>query len=145
MAFSLAKVLSECSRRFHEIGTQDKDTTPAPGGANRDSYFHEYAVAKHLESVAKKRAEDALVALRGNSDDAATDDLNNEPGTHVYDKSGPYLLTVEIKRGRSMIDHTILLNTLAKLGVPMDKIDAAVEAETKTAKASRSYRVLQNG
>jgi hypothetical protein len=141
MGFSLAKVLSECSRRFHEIGTQDKDTTPAPGGANRDSYFHEYAVAKHLEGAAKKRAEGALSALLEHSSDVNT----SESGMHTLEHSGPYLLTIEIKRGRTMVDPTALVNALAKAGVPKDKIDAAVEAATKTAKASRSYRVMQNG
>jgi len=140
----ISATLSEATRLFNELGVSTPGTTPASGGDNRDPLFHEYMIAKHLESVAKKRAESCLDKLEDSIDEDVTT-APDDPGQHVIDSTKRYTLTCEVRQGRTIIDPEALLVQLALLGVPKNKLDAARVAATKQANPSRAYRVIANG
>lgn len=141
----ISATLSEATRLFNELGVSAKGTGPRAGGDNRDPLFHEYMVAKHLESVAKKRAEDCLVRLHENIDADKIFWSPNLPGMHSVSASKHYTLTCEVKRGAERVDHKVLVAELAKAGVKAAVLDAAVAAATKQNNPNRSYRVIANG
>lgn len=139
----ISATLSEATRLFNELGVSAKGTGPRAGGDNRDPLFHEYMVAKHLESVAKKRAEQTLDKLRDGVAQSALEP--SDPGMHTVVGSQRYTLTCEVKRGAERVDPKVLVAELAKAGVKASALDAAVAAATKQNNPSRSYRVIANG
>lgn len=139
----ISATLSEATRLFNELGVSAKGTGPRAGGDNRDPLLHEYMVAKHLESVAKKRAEQTLEKL---CDGVAQSALElSDPGMHTVIGSRAYTLTCEVKRGAERVDPKVLVAELAKAGVKATVLDAAVAVATRQNNPSRSYRVIANG
>lgn len=146
----ISATLSEATRLFSELGVSAKGTGPRAGGDNRDPLFHEYMVAKHLESVAKKRAEACLERIRDVIAQSVPADVDkfiepSEPGMHTIDGTARYTFLCEVKRGAERVDHKVLVAELAKAGVKASVLDAAVAAATKQNNPSRSYRVIANG
>lgn len=140
----ISATLSEASRLFNELGVSAKGTGPRAGGDNRDPLFHEYMVAKHLESVAKKRAEASLDRLEDSIDSSITT-APDELGMTTIDQTRRYILTCEVKRGAVYIDPEELISKLALAGVDKTILDNAVAKATKRRNPSRSYRVIANG
>lgn len=140
----ISATLSEATRLFNELGVSAKGTGPRAGGDNRDPLFHEYMVAKHLESVAKKRAGTTLEAIRAGG--ALTDRDNDDKmsaGMHSVASSQRYQLLCEVKN-TTRVDPKLILSYLARKGVSQKLLDEAEEDATKHG-TSRAYRVIANG
>lgn len=141
----ISATLSEATRLFNELGVSAKGTGPRAGGDNRDPLFHEYMVAKHLESVAKKRAEQTLAKLNADIGIDLPSWTPSDAGMHTVFGTARYTLLCEVNRGAERIDPKVLVAELAKAGVKAAVLDAAVAAATKQNNPSRSYRVIANG
>lgn len=131
------KAHSAAQIAFEKIGNANGSAKPQ-SDSNYDAYLHEYAIAKLLESAAKKRVEAALSAIMTNTE---ADESEVAPGTSGELLQGDlYSLTLQRNENGQTVSLSDYQTQLRQLGVKQSIIEQAERAVAKPRAGNRTFR-----
>ena len=130
-------------RAFNRIGHANSHACPA-GGSNFEPDLHELFVASELESVSKKRRQDALSVVRKRVIEVEGRDAiaEVEEGTEqVILSSEHYDLLTKVANASSRLNKARLQSKLIiDFGISLDQANKFLEACSVTSKAATTVR-----